>query len=384
MRSIIIVAMTIGFLTLPNDILSHIITFGSRNALGVTCRRIAALVRKETRIVYFHAYLTDAAVLNFLNRFPLRLRTVTFDAWKRSRIIAVLDHPELNRIEEIRLFDFSELERGANLETDLSKLTALKRLKLQGSTITGRFLPKALQSLTLHHCCVVFDKLHLPPTVQHLCIDTCQNLAEISSLANVKLLRKKNCPAPAHDFRGRRYTASSFLNEEKARTILALGGDPNITDSSGETYLHLLCRFGGSTSLVALLLANGALLNQHDYRIREPVDIAIENGHDELAIYLLERGAHSLYLYERTLSTAVRRGNMRLAELLIKLCREGDIEIGLALHVAVGKKFLAMADLLLRNGADPSSYDYVKKRTPLMIARSKKDQRMEALISSYL
>ena len=72
---------------------------------------------------------------------------------------------------------------------------------------------------------------------------------------------------------------------DKAQEMISNGVSVNDTDSSGWTVLHEACIFG-NRKLVDLLLVNGADVQACDVNGRSALNVAIDNGHLEIAALL--------------------------------------------------------------------------------------------------
>lgn len=138
------------------------------------------------------------------------------------------------------------------------------------------------------------------------------------------------------------------------------------------------------------------LLNAEQHGGQTPLESAAENGHLQLAAYLLEHGAHvngrgGPWL---PLHLAAMRGHKRMVELL--LAKGGDVNAAgrggwTALHAAVRHRRVEVARLLLEKGAKPNAEvtalaleDFQsEERTPLMLAICERDERLARLLLDH-
>ncbi len=366
-------------LQLPNDILSVVIAASdSRKCWALVCRRIAALVRKTSPHVKFPADITDAQLSAFFNRFTdYRMKNLILNRWSFARVLDLFNRSEITQVESVAIAWFD-----GDLNTTFEQLTALKKLRIEFSSFRDLRIPPNLISLSLSFCREM-QHLNLTTSLQHLDIQECRSLTHISPLNHLQFLHKRDCPASFRGFRGKKYGADSFLVEDLAKRILASGGRPWVRNQFGETPLHLLCKRGGSVALAALLLQAAPVLMQLDYNGQgTPLDVAIKNGHEALAIFILRQGGQHNRYYE-DLAIAAARGQMDLMKLLLEHLREGDdIDIRSPLNRAVRRGHLAMARLLLAHGADPTIIDV--GGPSLDIARRKKDRGLERLLLEHM
>lgn len=147
---------------------------------------------------------------------------------------------------------------------------------------------------------------------------------------------------------------------EAAEFLVAKGADVNATARSGMTPLHYTL-WTRNTEMMEFLLSKGADINAQNTDGRTPLDWTVAGGSSGLARFLLMKGAdpgvRSKYLrdeHSRPLGTT-------------------------ALHVAIHFDRYAIAELLLKHGADVNAPDY-RGGTPLHWARGHDKQAMLKLL----
>lgn len=157
--------------------------------------------------------------------------------------------------------------------------------------------------------------------------------------------------------------------------LLDEGADVNLT--LRRTPLHVAAEKGHS-EIVDLLVAHGADLNAQDHLGRVPLLLAVNRGHREIARRLAEAGTDATvrtHQGETLLMAALRQEDAELAEWLVE--RGVDVDAvgtdrrrATALMIAAARGDLAMVEMLLQHGADPSlTNDRVE--TALDLSRSK-------------
>ena len=146
---------------------------------------------------------------------------------------------------------------------------------------------------------------------------------------------------------------------DRSRELLVEGADVNLT--LRRTPLHIAAE-EGHAEMVDLLVAHGANLNARTHLGHVPMALALIGGHQEIAWRLAEAGTDSTACAEddaTLLILALRLEDERLARWSLKggadvnAVRQ-DARQATALIVAAADDDLAMVDLLLSHGADPS------------------------------
>lgn len=212
--------------------------------------------------------------------------------------------------------------------------------------------------------------------------------------------------------------------------LLDAGADIDIQDSNGLTALTLACGATGETrlhsamllidrganvdlevvngftpllyasqrgalGLVSTLLKKGANPNSCAEAVQgvTPLLLAADGGHEEVALTLLEHGADNTVATSdgfttlmygarnglKALTMALTEGPNAVERIVINASNNSGFT---ALHFAIVKRQLDVADILLRNGADPNAQD-ANERPPLMAAVAKKDIHGAFLLLRY-
>ncbi len=128
-----------------------------------------------------------------------------------------------------------------------------------------------------------------PPTFR------CAALSTFRSYTSVVILLLLTCwlgaQAPAADANEALWDAARSGDTTRVAAILDRGADVNAKARYGATALFFAAD-KGRLETVKLLVARGAEINIEDtfYRFK-PIDLALQNGHAEVGIFLLEKGA---------------------------------------------------------------------------------------------
>ena len=166
------------------------------------------------------------------------------------------------------------------------------------------------------------------------------------------------------------YHGKNNINTVEA--LIASKADVNVTDSDGETSLHLAAK-DGKIAIVLALAKAGANVNAADNSGRAAIHIAADKGNRAMVEALLNSGA-DINAKKKDGSTAfyvaVYEGKTDVAELL--LAKGADVNAkggsygGTVLHEAAGKGQKEIVEMLLARGADVNAREKAGYlRTPL-------------------
>ncbi|CAI9100218.1 OLC1v1037168C1 [Oldenlandia corymbosa var. corymbosa] len=142
--------------------------------------------------------------------------------------------------------------------------------------------------------------------------------------------------------------------------LLKRGLDPNESDNSGRTALHIAAS-KGNTHCVMLLLDYGANSNSRDVDGNVPLWEALLGKHESVVKHLSENGAKiSAGDVGQFACTAAEQNNLKLLQEIVRL--GGDVTVpklngSTALHVAVCEGNIDMVKFLLEQGADIDKVD---------------------------
>ena len=149
------------------------------------------------------------------------------------------------------------------------------------------------------------------------------------------------------------------------REIQAVGGDMNLGDYDKRTAMHLAASEGMMEVIVALVDELGAGHSPVDRWGGTPLDDALRQGHSEVAMYLLAKGAvRNVQAENDTAAALCQAASKGDIDELKKIKREGgDVNIGdydkrTAMHLAASEGMLAIVKALVEDlGANHSPVD---------------------------
>uniref|UniRef100_A0ABD2W1T2 Uncharacterized protein n=1 Tax=Trichogramma kaykai TaxID=54128 RepID=A0ABD2W1T2_9HYME len=185
----------------------------------------------------------------------------------------------------------------------------------------------------------------------------------------------------------------ALLLEQKdiAELLLINGANPNVANISGTTPLHAICQRKQDDNLINIFyminnnLCQTVLVNVFDKLGRTPLQLALARGHKNVVKTLLRYGA-DLNLANAQGVTPIRymcNSNYHdyLANILHEISEDKYVTIPIdtrdnkgntALHVALIHNRMNVAEMLIRNGADPHLVNE-EGLTPLHIVSKKED-----------
>lgn len=194
-----------------------------------------------------------------------------------------------------------------------------------------------------------------------------------------------------------------YNRKDAIEAILSKGVDPDIANYNGVTTLHIAAH-RGMTEAVPLLLKYGANPAAIDVNNKSPLDLALENGRDEMArdmqnhldiqllkkqfddgnadecLKTMERLAPKLtadtvnQLISKDVTMLMLVVDLKRIDLISELLKKGanpnicNSNGATALHFATAANFTEGIKTLLQGGADPGIIDKFNK-SPLMLAR---------------
>lgn len=154
---------------------------------------------------------------------------------------------------------------------------------------------------------------------------------------------------------------------EIRKLIMRPCADINITDTIGETPLHVAAS-AGSFNAVELLLVQGALVNVESLRGDTPLHVASANGNFPVVKLLVEKGAaldHKNRKYKTSLDLAFEKNKKQIALYLLK--REMSLspgDLGRTLYLAANWGWEEAVKILIAKGAEVD-WSYKSLNTPL-------------------
>jgi ankyrin len=223
----------------------------------------------------------------------------------------------------------------------------------------------------IQNSCDVFARNALGETALHMAIKRGhEKLAEFLGENGLSFSdednTKKNCLHKAVLF------GDPSLVQFVHKRQVALGA----RDIHGHTALIMAAQ-SGNKAVVEYLVENGAVISETDDKKQTALHKCSPHGHEEVAKYLLEHGASRTAVDSKNqtaLHLAIQHDQTTLALILIEQNKALDLasspENETALHMAVGRKNIAVTNKLLEKGANPNCKNHLLQ-TALHIATTR-------------
>ncbi|MEN8155344.1 MAG: ankyrin repeat domain-containing protein [Bacteroidota bacterium] len=181
----------------------------------------------------------------------------------------------------------------------------------------------------------------------------------------------------------------SVLHDDPAAVLFLLkrGASPNARAEGGMTALMFAAE-GGDTTIIKLLVLNGADLELTHVEKTTPLMVAVLNRKFDAAHILLKMGAdpdHRDFYGGTPLIYAAAINDYAMADLLLFFGASHNLtdrDGNTAMMTAVCLGQLECADVLLQNSSPPDSKDK-KQNTPLMVAAQQDNEEMTSLLLEY-
>jgi len=151
-----------------------------------------------------------------------------------------------------------------------------------------------------------------------------------------------------------------------------LGNSYNITDSDGNSPLHIVVKNKGSTSLLKNLIERGYPLDTRNADGYTPLNYAIEANDISMAEILLEKGANPFQTIDKKgtngVTIALEKNNKKMLESIVKYASSlSDIQGNTILHYAAKTSNVETVKLLLSYGIS-TNIKNVAGDTPYTVA----------------
>lgn len=165
-----------------------------------------------------------------------------------------------------------------------------------------------------------------------------------------------------------------------------LGKAYNITDSDGNSPIHIIVKNNGSATLLRTLYSDGYPIDTRNAEGYTPLNYAIESDNLTLAIILLENGANPFQTIDKKgrngVSIALEKKNTQMLENIVKYANSlTDIQGNTILHYAAKNSSADIIRTLLSYGID-TNVKNVSGDTPYTIAIRWKRPEIAALLAS--
>ncbi|CAB0038616.1 unnamed protein product [Trichogramma brassicae] len=163
------------------------------------------------------------------------------------------------------------------------------------------------------------------------------------------------------------HLALEFGRKKVAKLLLRNGANPNLANKDGLLPLHILCTTKYPNSELMEIFLNKLQQNPNHIVPKtgdSPLHLAVENGHKEVAKLLLRNGANPNWankdgLLPLHILCTTKYPNSELMEIFLNKLQQNPNHIvpktgDSPLHLALENGHKEMAELLLRNGANPN------------------------------
>lgn len=129
------------------------------------------------------------------------------------------------------------------------------------------------------------------------------------------------------------------MKQGRAITNIVLGRNRNITDSDGNTPVHIVVQSNGPIDTLSSLIADGYPCDALNSKGQTPLSIAVEKGAERYALVLLQNNANPFTFINKqgqnAATLALGKDNSRMIEDIVKYAGDGcDIQGNTMLHYA--------------------------------------------------
>lgn len=200
----------------------------------------------------------------------------------------------------------------------------------------------------------------------------------------IKLIREAGGNALSRDKQGR--TPFSIVIKKDFSIINeVLGNAYNITDSDGNSPIHIIVQNDGSPDLLRRLLKEGFPMDSRNADGYTPLGYAIEKNNEKISLILLENGANPFQPIDRkgtnAVTIALDKNNMQIISNIIKYAGNmTDIQGNTILHYAAKTCTPLIVNNLLKYGLDKNVKN-VSGETPFTIATRWRRPEVAALLN---
>lgn len=178
------------------------------------------------------------------------------------------------------------------------------------------------------------------------------------------------------------FSLSLSQNEQIIKTVL--GSDLTITDSDGNTPVHIIVQSKGPQKILSMLVALGYPIDTRNAEGCTPLSYAVENGTENYALILLQNGANPFSAIDKkgrnAATIALTKNDSRILADIVKYAgTKTDIQGNTILHYAARMSSPDTIQQLLSYGLDVNVKN-ISGETPYMTAvRWKRSDAASAL-----
>lgn len=145
------------------------------------------------------------------------------------------------------------------------------------------------------------------------------------------------------------------LDQDERVTRTVLGHDRNITDSDGNTPVHIIVMLSGSLDVLNSLIRDGYPCDTLNAKGATPLSIAVERGEEKYALLLLQNDANPFCFInkqgESAATIALNKDNERMIAAIVKYAGDkSDIQGNTMLHYAAKSSSIKTINTLLSYG----------------------------------
>ena len=164
-----------------------------------------------------------------------------------------------------------------------------------------------------------------------------------------------------------------------------LGESYTITDSDGNSPIHIVVKNNGNSDLLRTLIVEGYPIDTRNADGYTPVNYAIENNNLNLALILLENGANPFQTIDRKgtngVTIALANNDKQMVAAIVKYAGNlTDIQGNTILHYAAKSSSLEIVRTLVSYGLEKNIKN-VSGETPYEVARRWKRPEVAALLN---
>ncbi len=165
---------------------------------------------------------------------------------------------------------------------------------------------------------------------------------------------------------------SLSLNQSEQIITTVLGKDVTITDSDGNTPVHVIVQSKGPEKILSMLVALGYPTDTRNADGCTPLSYAVENNYENYALILLQNGANPFSAIDKkgrnAATIALDRNNDRILAYIVKYAgTKSDIQGNTILHYAARMSTPETIQKLLSYGLDVNVRN-ISGETPYMTA----------------
>ncbi len=195
--------------------------------------------------------------------------------------------------------------------------------------------------------------------------------AYMGNIDIIRIIRNAGGNPLSRDKKGN--TPFSIVLGEDIKTIREILGDSKtVTDSDGNTPIHIIVKANGKLSLLLTLISEGYPIDTRNADGYTPLNYAIEDNKLEIAKCLLEAGANPFIAIDKRgkngISIALEKNNMNMLANIVKYAESmSDIQGNSILHYAAKSADEGTINMLLSYGIDKNRKN-ISGDTPYQIA----------------